>query len=411
MATTSQPAASAAAASRGPERSSASRRETDVEMVSTAVRMGRSLVCPRGAPAARVLRRRRAAPALRPRGRGRLRHPARALAAGAAARGRARGRAAAAHEPRRRADAGRRRPARPRRGDPRRGPGARSAMDEHAGVVRGAVRVAATAADAVRLPEVLAAFHREHPGVRIALRQASAAEALELVRRGAVDLAVLSLAGDAGGLDGDAARRGAAAADRRARRPAGRRGRRRGSASCSGRPFVLAEPGSALRATVMDACQAAGFSPVPLLEVGDPSAVRFLVGAGLGRRASCRRRGSRCRGRRWASPSVEPAPVHRVCAGRRRRAAAGGCAAGRAVARVNCVLGRAAREPADRHCRRASDLGRVDPGSDARDGLRSPRSLNAAVRPYSTAVELRPRTAASAARRRASAPARRRGRP
>ena len=74
--------------------------------------------------------------------------------------------------------------------------GARSAMDEHAGVVRGAVRVAATAADAVRLPEVLAAFHREHPGVRIALRQASAAEALELVRSGAVDLAVLSLAGD-----------------------------------------------------------------------------------------------------------------------------------------------------------------------------------------------------------------------
>ena len=39
-------------------------------------------------------------------------------------------------------------------------------MDEHAGVVRGAVRVAATTADALRLPEVLAAFHREHPGVR-----------------------------------------------------------------------------------------------------------------------------------------------------------------------------------------------------------------------------------------------------
>jgi DNA-binding transcriptional LysR family regulator len=50
----------------------------------------------------------------------------------------------------------------------------------------------------------------------------------------------------------------------------------------SGRAFVLAEPGSALRATVMTACQAEGFSPVPLLEVGDPAAVRFLVGAGLG---------------------------------------------------------------------------------------------------------------------------------
>jgi DNA-binding transcriptional LysR family regulator len=158
--------------------------------------------------------------------------------------------------------------------------GARSAMDEHAGVVRGAVRVAATAADAVRLPEALAAFHREHPGVRIALRQASAAEALELVRRGAVDLAVLSLNGDAGGLDvtllaeeplrlivepGDPLAGGTVRL-----------------ADLSGHPFVLAEPGSALRATVMDACQAEGFSPVPLLEVGEPSAARFLVGAGLG---------------------------------------------------------------------------------------------------------------------------------
>ena len=32
----------------------------------------------------------------------------------------------------------------------------------------------------------------------------------------------------------------------------------------------------------MAACQAEGFSPLPLLEVGEPSAVRFLVGAGLG---------------------------------------------------------------------------------------------------------------------------------
>ena len=123
--------------------------------------------------------------------------------------------------------------------------GARSAMDEHAGVVRGAVRVAATAADAVRLPEVVADFHREHPGVRIALRQASAAEALELVRSGLVDLAVLALGTAPGGLQvtalaeeplrlivepGDTLAGGTA---------------RLGA--LSGRPFVLAEPGSARR--------------------------------------------------------------------------------------------------------------------------------------------------------------------
>ena len=157
---------------------------------------------------------------------------------------------------------------------------ARSVMDEHAGVVRGAVRVAATAADAVRLPEVIAAFHRDHPSVRIALRQASAVEALELVRGGAVDLAVLSLVGDVGGLvvtplSEEPLRLIVERGD-----PLAGRGVR--LAELSGRPFVLAEPGSALRSLVMEACQAEGFSPVPLIEVGEPSAVRFLVSSGLG---------------------------------------------------------------------------------------------------------------------------------
>jgi DNA-binding transcriptional LysR family regulator len=187
--------------------------------------------------------------------------------------------------------------------------GARSAMDEHAGVVRGAVRVAATA-DSVRLPEALAAFHREHPGVRIALRQASSAEALELVRRGAVDLAVLSLAGEAGGLEVTAL---AAEPLRLIVEPGDP------LAGCavrlgelSGRAFVLGEPGSGLRATVMDACQAAGFSPVPVLEVGEPSAVRYLVGAGLGV-ALVPASWLEVPGPEVGVAVVESAPVHRVC--------------------------------------------------------------------------------------------------
>ena len=53
-------------------------------------------------------------------------------------------------------------------------------------------------------------------------------------------------------------------------------------ADVRGRPFILAEPGTALRASVVAATQAAGFSPLPLFEVGDPATVRFLVRAGLG---------------------------------------------------------------------------------------------------------------------------------
>jgi DNA-binding transcriptional LysR family regulator len=49
-----------------------------------------------------------------------------------------------------------------------------------------------------------------------------------------------------------------------------------------GRPFILAEPGTALRETVLNATQAAGFSPLPLFEVGDPATVRFLVREQLG---------------------------------------------------------------------------------------------------------------------------------
>jgi DNA-binding transcriptional LysR family regulator len=158
---------------------------------------------------------------------------------------------------------------------------ARGAMDEHAGVVRGAVRVAATTADALRLPDVLANFHREHPGVRLALRHASASEVLALVRRGAVDLAVLSLGGEP--VDGltvtplpDEPLRAIAAPDESFRAVAV------AIEDLRGRPFVLGEPGTALRATVMAACQEHGFSPVPLLEVSDPATVRFLVSAGLG---------------------------------------------------------------------------------------------------------------------------------
>jgi DNA-binding transcriptional LysR family regulator len=158
---------------------------------------------------------------------------------------------------------------------------ARGEMDEHAGVVRGAVRVAATTADALRLPELLASFHRDHPGVRIALRHASAAEVPALVRRGAVDVGVLALGdGPVEGLTitplGSESLCAISAPDEPFDSVAVAVGDLRG------RPFVLAEPGTALRKAVMAACQDEGFSPVPLLEVGDPATVRFLVNASLG---------------------------------------------------------------------------------------------------------------------------------
>jgi DNA-binding transcriptional LysR family regulator len=187
---------------------------------------------------------------------------------------------------------------------------ARAAMDEHAGVVRGTVRVAATPADALTLPEAIATFHRDHPGVRIALRHASTAEALELVRSGVVDLAVLSLAGDSGGLDvtplTDEPLRLITARDDPLAAGTAR------LEELSGRAFVLAEPGSALRETVMAACQEQGFSPVPLLEVGDPATVRHLAGAGLGV-ALVPASWLDAPGPEVGVAGIEPTPRHRVC--------------------------------------------------------------------------------------------------
>jgi DNA-binding transcriptional LysR family regulator len=157
---------------------------------------------------------------------------------------------------------------------------ARAILERHAGATRGRVRVAATTMDTPGLPAALAAFHRAHPGLQIALRHAPATEIPALVAGGSADVGVAALHGPPpGGValvplaeqplvallpPGEAPEEPIALADLR------------------GRPFILPEPGTALRETVMAACQAEGFSPVPLFEVSDPATVRFLAHAGLG---------------------------------------------------------------------------------------------------------------------------------
>jgi DNA-binding transcriptional LysR family regulator len=157
---------------------------------------------------------------------------------------------------------------------------ARADMDRHTGATRGVVRVASTAADAPRLPEALADFHGDHPGIQIGLRQGSAAEVIALVQAGTVDVAVLALTEEPTGVKvhplADEPLRVAVPLDDELAGSTVRLDALRG------RAFILAEPGTALRETVMRAAQAAGFSPLPLFEVGDPATVRFLVRAGLG---------------------------------------------------------------------------------------------------------------------------------
>jgi DNA-binding transcriptional LysR family regulator len=74
--------------------------------------------------------------------------------------------------------------------------GARSAVDELAGLVRGRATVGTVVGcGAVGLPEVLAAFHRAHPGVEIALTEGGSDRLLAGLLDGQLDLGLVGLAG------------------------------------------------------------------------------------------------------------------------------------------------------------------------------------------------------------------------
>jgi DNA-binding transcriptional LysR family regulator len=189
---------------------------------------------------------------------------------------------------------------------------ARADLDRHAGVTRGRVRVAATTADTPRLPAALAAFHRAHPGLQIALRHAPAAEIAGLVASGAADVGVAS---PYGGAPAGVEAIPLAAQPLRIMLPPGDALAEEDAvaiADLRGRPFILAEPGTALRETVMAACQTAGFSPVPLFEISDPGTVRFLAHAGLGVSVAPASWLEQPGPEIAAAELAEPAPRHRV---------------------------------------------------------------------------------------------------
>lgn len=129
--------------------------------------------------------------------------------------------------------------------------------------------------------DLLAAFVRRYPGVRVTMRLGNASRALADLRDGHTDLAVLNLIEQGDDLVSrpllrdrlvalvnaghDWAGRTAAALD-----------------ELSGTPLILREPGSATRALLADAFAGAGLALRVALELGSREAVREAVLAGLG---------------------------------------------------------------------------------------------------------------------------------
>lgn len=161
--------------------------------------------------------------------------------------------------------------------------GARTAVDELTGLVRGRATVGTVVGcGAVGLPGVLAAFHQDHPGVEIALTEDGSDRLLEQLVGGQLDLALVGLAGpppagvgvqvvvdDAvviGVRDGDAwpATDTVTVADLR------------------GRTVISLPRGTGLRAAFDGACAVAGEQPRIALESSDLGVVVDLATQGMG---------------------------------------------------------------------------------------------------------------------------------
>lgn len=175
--------------------------------------------------------------------------------------------------------------------------GARAAVEELEGLVRGRVVVGTVVGGgAVRLPALLAAFRRRHGAVEFELVEATSEELLRAVREGRVDVA---LAGVAGGLPPGlrghvlrdeelvavVARDDPWPADPTAGPTAGGAPAATGPvpvAALAGRPLIALPPGTGVRSALDAACAAAGVRPRVAFEAGDVSVLAELARLGLG---------------------------------------------------------------------------------------------------------------------------------
>lgn len=161
--------------------------------------------------------------------------------------------------------------------------GARLAVDELTGLVRGQVAVGMVAScGALPLPAVLAGFHRRHPAVEISLTEANSDVLLDDVLAGRLDLAVVGLA--AGPPEGiaiqvvvDERLVAAVAPDD----PLADAGTVR-LAALRDRALITLTRGTGLRTAVDDACASAGFRPRIAFEASDPAVLADLAAQGLG---------------------------------------------------------------------------------------------------------------------------------
>ncbi|HEY7047030.1 MAG TPA: LysR substrate-binding domain-containing protein [Jatrophihabitantaceae bacterium] len=161
--------------------------------------------------------------------------------------------------------------------------GARQAVDELTGLVRGKVTLGSVGSIAsIDLPRLLADFRRLHPSVEISLWEANSADLVAALNAGGIDAAIVGLAAPA--LSGIRTQivadepivavvgPGGPFADRDAIR----------LTSLRDRPLITLPRGSGLRSYLDDACAGAGFTPRIAFEASDPRSLIQFARHGLG---------------------------------------------------------------------------------------------------------------------------------
>lgn len=161
--------------------------------------------------------------------------------------------------------------------------GARLAVDELTGLVRGRVAVGMVAScSSLDIPALLADFHRDHPAVEIALSEANSDHLVEAVQAGRLDLAFIGVgAAMPSGLEAQvvadeplvaAVSQSDVLAEQRTI----------ALNALRDRALISLPKGTGIRACVDDACAAVGFQPRVAFEASDPCVLAQLAGQGLG---------------------------------------------------------------------------------------------------------------------------------
>lgn len=160
--------------------------------------------------------------------------------------------------------------------------GARLAVDQLTGLLRGHVAVGTVTSHNVDLPGLLAAFHQDHPAVDITLSEDNTDQLLDGLHTGRLDAAIVSLgAATPTGLDvqvvtdqpivaavsydHELAIHQAISLD-----------------TLRGRPLISLPRGTGLRARLDEACATVGFTPRIAFEASEPETLAQLAAHGLG---------------------------------------------------------------------------------------------------------------------------------